>query len=290
MHHKTITAFLDASRLSLSKLPAALVFAETPTDIQPTLEHLVRKGFGVIALLTDYEVALPPELASRIHVIDWNVHAPNAVPDAVNRIIRACPGVWLHYCYNGEFLFYPFCETRDIRDLTIFHTEERRSAFFTHVIDLYAPDLSSHPDGVDVAQAHLDRLGYYALNRMDPATGYVEARERQIDCYGGLRWRFEEHVPHDRRRIDRISLFRAAKGLQLRDDHTFNVEEYNTYACPWHNNITLALCSFRTARALRINPHSRKAIGTFRWSHSTRFDWHSQQLMDLGLMEPGQWF
>jgi hypothetical protein len=26
------------------------------------------------------------------------------------------------------------------------------------------------------------------------------------------------------------------------------------------------------------------------WHNSAPFEWHSQQLLDLGLMEPGQWF
>ena len=80
------------------------------------------------------------------------------------------------------------------------------------------------------------------------------------------------------------------KGLRLRPDFTLTDEEMNTYACPWHNNITTAICSFRTAKALRANPGSRFAINTFRWRNSTEFQWQSQQLMDLGLMEPGQWF
>ncbi|KKL51071.1 hypothetical protein LCGC14_2299130, partial [marine sediment metagenome] len=115
-------------------------------------------------------------------------------------------------------------------------------------------------------------------------------KERQLDFYGGLRWRFEEHVPKARRRIDRIALFRARKGLRLRDDHTFNDEEYNTYSCPWHHNVTSAICSFRAAKALSTNAGSRHAISSFHWVNSTRFDWTSQQLLDLGLMEPGQWF
>jgi hypothetical protein len=105
-----------------------------------------------------------------------------------------------------------------------------------------------------------------------------------------LRWRFEEHIPEDRRKIDRIALFRARPGLRLRPDFTFTDEEYNTYACPWHNNITTAVMSFRTAKALRTNPGSKFDIRDFRWRNSTHFAWKSQQLMDLGLMEPGQWF
>jgi hypothetical protein len=97
-------------------------------------------------------------------------------------------------------------------------------------------------------------------------------------------------MPWSRRRIDRISLFRAEKGLRMAPDFTLSEEELNTYACPWHHNLTAAVCSFRTAKALRSNPGSKDAIRTFRWQHSVPFQWHSQQLMDLGLMEPGQWF
>ncbi|NCU20168.1 hypothetical protein EOM89_05410, partial [Candidatus Falkowbacteria bacterium] len=63
-----------------------------------------------------------------------------------------------------------------------------------------------------------------------------------------------------------------------------------TYSCPWHHNLTAAVVSFRVAKALKANPGSSHAIASFRWAGSQRFDWQSQQLMDLGLMEPGQWF
>jgi hypothetical protein len=157
------------------------------------------------------------------------------------------------------------------------------------VVDLYAGDLDRHPRAVSRDEALLDRLGYYALARGDAANQWAP-KDRQMDFFGGLRWRFEEHVPWDRRRIDRIGIFRAKPGLVLNADHTFSDEEYNTFACPWHNNLTAAICSFRTAKALRTNPGSRYDIPTFRWRNSVPFQWHSQQLLDLGLMEPGQWF
>ena len=83
---------------------------------------------------------------------------------------------------------------------------------------------------------------------------------------------------------------RAKADLELRPDFTFTDEEYNTYACPWHHNITTAVASFRTAKALKTNAGSRFAIQSFHWHNSTAFAWGSQQLMDLGLLEPGQWF
>ncbi|MDP7152741.1 MAG: hypothetical protein QGI70_17440, partial [Paracoccaceae bacterium] len=85
-------------------------------------------------------------------------------------------------------------------------------------------------------------------------------------------------------KIDRISLFRSKKDLELREDHSFNDEEYNTYACPWHNNLTADIASFRTAKALKRNPGSSFDIRTFRWHNSVPFEWNSRQLMDLGLM------
>jgi hypothetical protein len=44
------------------------------------------------------------------------------------------------------------------------------------------------------------------------------------------------------------------------------------------------------AKALKRNPGSTYDIPTFRWDNSVPFEWSSRQLMDLGLMEPGQWF
>ena len=199
------------------------------------------------------------------------------------------PGLWMFYCYNAEYLFHPFAESRSVGEMLTFHGEERRDAMLTYVIDLYAGDLGQPGGAVSLADAHLDRSGYYAQARFD-RDAPDSPKERQLDFYGGLRWRFEEHVPKARRRIDRIALFRARKGLRLRDDHTFNDEEYNTYSCPWHHNVTSAICSFRAAKALSTNAGSRHAISSFHWVNSTRFDWTSQQLLDLGLMEPGQWF
>jgi hypothetical protein len=195
----------------------------------------------------------------------------------------------MYYCYNAEFLFFPFCETRTVREMLTFQTEERRDAVLSYVIDLYADDLDRFPNAVSLEHANLDRSGYYALGRPD-LTNHNHPKERQLDFFGGLRWRFEEHIPLPRRKIDRIALFKSKPELELRPDFTFSDEEYNTYACPWHHNITTAIASFRTAKALRTNAGSMFDIQSFRWHNSTLFEWHSQQLMDLGLMEPGQWF
>lgn len=289
MEHKGLEDFLAHQRAALATGPLALIFAEDRIEVNACVHHHLDRGFAEVLVFCPESVDFALKLSGKVHRIPYDLHADGAVPRAVNRVIDAAPGVWMYYCYNAEFLFHPFCETRSVREMLTFHAEERRDAMLTYVIDIYAGDLNRYPNAVSLDEAMLDRSGYYALARPDPAD-QGHPRERQLDFFGGLRWRFEEHIPKARRKIDRIALFRAKKGLRLREDHTFNDEEYNTYACPWHHNITAVIASFRTAKALKTNPGSMFDIKSFEWHNSIPFEWHSRQLMDLGLMEPGQWF
>ncbi|MCL3882192.1 hypothetical protein [Marivita sp. GX14005] len=288
MRYSGIDDLLKRGSELLAKGPLALVFAEDDVEIDATLRHNMQLGFAqtIVFMLPEFDLA--QDVADRVIRVDANIARDIPRETIVNRIIERAPGVWLYVCYNAEFLFFPFCETRTVGELLAFHTEERRDAMLCFAVDVYAGDLNAHPGAVCIEDAYLDRSGYYALGRIDPATNHP--KDRQLDFFGGLRWRYEEHVPPERRKIDRIALFRAKPGLQMRDDHTFNDEEYNTYACPWHNNLTAAVISFRTAKALKRNPGSTYQIETFHWHNSVPFEWHSRQLLDLGLMEPGQWF
>jgi len=287
MRYYNLKTFLTDGRDALAKGPVALIFAEDLVEVETTIRHHQQIGFRHIVLFAPEALVLDGALEHGISRISYDCTRMEHVCEAVNAVIAAAPGLWLYYCYNTEYLFFPFCETRTVGEMLAFHTEERRDAMLTYVVDLYAGDLTACPDAVSLEDAYLDRSGYYALAR-DGHGG--PAPERQLDFFGGLRWRFEEHVPPNRRKIDRIALFRAKKGLELRDNHTFSDEEYNTYACPWHHNLTAAIVSFRTAKALRSNSGSMFDISEFTWHNSVEFEWHSQQLLDLGLMEPGQWF
>ena len=288
---QSLEQFLSAPGTHLQRGPLAVILIEDQAEVAATLSHHLRLGFRkILALSPEPLPAMAPleDAKGRVLNLIHDTRARDAMPRAVNAVIAAAPAdSWLYYGYNAEFLFYPFSETRSIGEMLTFHAEERRRAMLTYVVDLYAPELTRNPDAVSMDQAMFDRTGYYALGRPDRQGGF---RERQLDFYGGLRWRFEEHLPPDRRRIDRIALFRTEKGLQLLPDHRLSVEEYNTYACPWHNNLTAAVASFRVAKALARNPGSREHIRDFTWRNSIQFHWESHQLMELGLMEPGQWF
>lgn len=289
MPYPTLGQFLARPETARLKGPIAIIMAEDDVALDATLRHHLKLGFARVILLADAEAVVTPRLGERISRVTYDVYAEDALSKAVTQIAALCPGQWIYYGYNAEFLFFPFCETRSVRELLTFHVEERRAAMLAYVVDLYASDLEQSPNAVALDNAYLDRSGYYALARKDAEDNWRE-KERQMDFFGGLRWRFEEHVPWERRRIDRIALFTAQAGLTLRPDFTLSVEEMNTYACPWHHNLTAAVCSFRTAKALRTNPGSRHAISSFMWRNSENFHWDSRQLMDLGLMEPGQWF
>jgi hypothetical protein len=262
----------------LAKGPHCLIFCEDGVEVDSTIRHHLAQGFRRVIVMAAEAVAIDPELEPKVIRVDYAPAADAALETAVNAVIGMVPaGTWIAWVHNAEYLFYPFCEDRSIGELTTFCAEERRDSLLTYVVDLYAPDLDAHPDAVDTSDAHFDRSGYFALVRRGRDRN---PKERQLDFFGGLRWRFE----------DRVAIFRAKPGLTLRPDHTFSDEEYNTYACPWHNSPTAAIASFRTAKALKRNPGSRDAIRTFTWPNATRFGWSSQQFLDLGLMEPGQWF
>lgn len=267
--------------------PVAAIIAEDDVEVPATIQHHAARGFRTILLFAPDELELPTEIEDAVLRVTYPTLAENAAIDIVNALNQALPEkTWLFYCYNAEFLFYPFSETRTIGEMLAFHTEERRFSMLTYVIDVYAGDLDQADNAVSLQDTHLDKSGYYAHGRQ----GENGPKPRQLDFNGGLRWRFEEHIEESRRRIDRISLVRTRPDITLRPDHTWSDEELNTYACPWHHNLTAAVVSFRTAKALRVNPASRFDIKSFRWHNSVPFDWQSQQLLDLGLMEPGQWF
>ncbi len=287
MHFSSLTDFAAQARQQLGRGPVALIIADDAVDIDQTVGHHRDRGFADIVVFCDAATALAQADTHGLHRVDCDTTAETSVMDVVNTAITALPDQWLYYCHNAEYLYFPFCEDRSVGEMLTFMTEERRNSVMTYLVDLYPQDLAAHPGGVDRDSAHFDGSGYYALARTD-ATGAV--MDRQVDVYGGLRWRFEEHIARPRQTLNRVAFFRAVPGLKMQADRHFNLAEFNTVSCPWHNNLTAAIASFRTAKALRRNPGSRDVITTFNCPQSQRFDWQSQQLLDLGLIEPGQWF
>lgn len=288
MTFPTLADFLFRARQDLARGPIAVILAEDDTEVESTIAHHLGQGFARLLLLRPAGI-LPGSATEdpRVSDIVLDFAPRNAVPEALSRIISAAAqDTWLYWGFNAEYLYYPYCESRSVGEMLAFHAEERRAAMIGYLIDLYAADIASHPAGVDRDSAMFERSGYYASDRHRDGI----ALERQFEIFGGLRWRFEEHIPWARRRLDRVALLRTAKGLTMRPDYTLSDEEMNTISCPWHHNLTCAVASFRTAKALLSNPGSRQAITQLKWSGSEPFRWSSQQLLEMGFIEPGQWF
>lgn len=259
--------------------PVALILNEDDVELASTVAHAVGLGFpNVVTVGTD-----PAEPLDVPHV---SADLSEGLGQTLNPILAGLAGRWVYYGYNAEYLYFPFCETRSISDAAQFVSEEQRDSVFAVVVDIFAEDLGAASDAVDLDAPLLDATGYYRRDRFDGP----DRLDRQINVYGGLKWRFAEHVPWARQPVERICFFRVDPGLTIDDQGVLSDPERNTFTCPWHNSMTFAVASFRVAKSLRHNPGSTERIETLDWPGSARFDWSSRQLMDLGFMEPGQWF
>lgn len=282
----SVAQYLSETNSANGRGPVAILFVEDVTEVSATITHHLRQGFAHILLIGRLAVDAPVPEGQALTLIEEPVRSRDDAVRLLNLLIDRFAGRWIYWGFNAEFLFYPYMESRTITDLVTFMVEERRDHVSGYVLDLYADDLDKASDGVSRRTAHFDGSGYYGFQRYEDG----QPLDRQFDIFGGLTWRYEEFVPWERRRIDRVPLFRAVEGLRMSDDLRLNVAEMNTLSCPWHHNVTVAVASFRVAKSLKRNPGSMFEIDTFMWRRSIRFDWRSDQLLELGFMEPGQWF
>ncbi len=286
MRFDNIDSLASSLRKTHAAGPLAVVLAEDAFGLTETVAHLNGLGFArTIVFSQGLEHALGVSLANCDFVEPASTQKL-AMPQILNRLMPVLAGQWVHACYNGEFLYYPFCEDRQIDDALAFNDDERRKSVFGTMIDLYADGLDAGAQSVPRQQACFDRVGYFDVA---PIAGSV-SDPRMLRLAGGLRWRFSEHIPLNRQNINKVAMFRADPKLSVSSDMEFSLPEYNSVSCQWHHNMTMAIASFRVARALRTNPESDAAIAAFKWDMSERFDWNSTQLMQAGFIEPGQWF
>lgn len=297
-----LPSLTDAIARAPGTEPVAVIAAEDGVWLAETLAHHLRLGFAAVIVLCppfldDACAALTEALgpdAGRVRRIPFDVRAcPGGAAGAERMLTEAALGArtgrWVYLGVNAEFLFFPFCEGRRIGDLTTFLGEERRDAAAGVIVDIFPATLAEVPPASPEARPlWFDALGYVEVARRDPAAGWAE-RDRESEIFGGLRRRFEGHIPHSRRSIARMPLFRALPDVGLDPEGRFDSAEMNTRHCAWHRNPTVAVASLRAAKALRANPDSRAVISGLLWPGARAFDWSAQTLVAAGLMEPGQW-
>ena len=195
-------------------------------------------------------------------------------------------GRWVLTVWNAEYFFFPFCEDRIIGDVIMFAKDENRTSVHAITVDLYGTDDHTAAGVFNPSDCYFDAAGYFSEDRFDGANRLV----RQKNIFGGLKWRFAQHIPWERQRVDRVPLFMVGEDTQFEDDGRLKDPEQNTLECAWHNSLTGAVASFRVAKSLLRNPGSQFEATSFMWSQSQKFEGTSLQLMNAGFMEPGQWF
>ena len=117
MWYDSLAEFLKTGTAALARGPVALIFVEDLIEVESTIRHHMKLRFAEIVLFAPEELALPMDLSETVHRIYYPMARPDAVTQAVNAVSAAAPGLWLYYCYNAEYLYYPFCETRSIAEM-----------------------------------------------------------------------------------------------------------------------------------------------------------------------------
>lgn len=274
MRLETIDEYLGGP--ATGKGPIAVLLCETKAMAAESASALQQRGFQHIIAAGPGFDGVPD--AEWISAFPAPIHTARDRTATLNRLIEIHAGRWVLVCFNGDFLFYPFAETRSISDLTEFLGSERRTAIMTYGIDLYSDRMISgeQPTRDD---SWFDAQAWYGFERGDGLA----------DVYGGLGWRYEEYVPVATSRVNRPALFQARAGLRIGDDLWLDEDVMNTVACPWHNNPTMALMTTRRARMLLEHPNFKSAVTSLIWPKSEKFKWQSEQLVQHGLIEAGQW-
>jgi hypothetical protein len=263
--------------------PIAIVYVEDDFALTATFEHLRKRGFPNIIAVGDVET-ITANSSNHVTLCLSNVSQTTlTAQQCINILIPSLADRWVYRCYNAEFLIFPYCEGRTISDLTSFADEEQRNSIFSTSIDVYSDSKNTSPLEYLPQKTYLDAGGYFSMAHQENGVSL----DRQIDVYGGLRWRFSEHFSNEERNINQSSVFKVHSELELHTASRFNDAEYNTISCPWHNNVTICTVSYRAYKKLR---QERPDITDFNWFHTQELDWSSKQLMELGFMEPGQWF
>ena len=168
IHHTDLKAFIKDGVPAFKKGPVALIFAEDEVELDTTIRHHLALGFKHTVVFAMPEFTIAQDVEDDIIRVNYNMLIDAALETAVNAVMKAAGDIWIYYCFNSEFLFFPFCEHRTVGEMIAFNVEERRDTILSYVVDLYTGDLWVNTNAVCIEDAHLDKTGYYALARKRP--------------------------------------------------------------------------------------------------------------------------
>lgn len=198
---------------------------------------------------------------------------------------RHAAGRWCLSLDATDLLVFSRCETRPLRALIDFLETEHRNHLYALVIEMYGEGALADDDG----RAPLEQLPLF-----DPAGYLTDApdADQGVAVRGGPRRRtLFRLLPAQSPPLDRVPLVRWSRWLRyVEGTRRLRPTGLNTPHAPWHSSPTACLL-----RLGLLAPHAgeREAAGlarqTLRTDVSRRFR-VSDDLVDCGLLNPGQWF
>ncbi len=275
MQFQTVREFARA-RTKLPMAMTAVVLCDSPRHAQNSISHLIAQGAAAVVTIGDCG---PIDTDGRPHVRIAQNPEPRA-HKALTEVLKALTGRWVTWLWAGEFLFYPFAESRNLAELTGFLTDERRKMLYCYALDLYAAQMPRGDQDPKDCGLHFDRIGYQPFPIAD----------KGLNLHGGLGWRFEELSPAEMHQIGRSTLIKVEEGMTLDRFWRFGHPDFDSVSCPWHNSPTGAVMSLRRSYRITAHPGFADVASDLMWQGSVPFDWSSRQLLELGMIEPGQWF
>lgn len=276
MEYRSVAEFIHAHPL-LPRGVVGILLCESRLHAAASARRMIRQGIAAIIAIGDAPVLKDPPCP--IIRISEDVREGRE-STLLNPLFDMLAGRWVLWQWNGEFFFYPFSETRSLGDFTTFLDDERRVVALTCALDLYADDLPRESRDPETVALWFDRLGYQPFPR----------GEKTLRLFGGLGWRFEEMTPEHMQQLTRASLLKPEDGVHIGRDLIFEEPAYASFATPWHHSPTAAMMTLRRAWRILAHPHFNQVRKSLHWHGSTRFEWSSGQLLELGMIEPGQWF
>jgi len=125
MRFSSLEALLGHAAIANAKGPVAAIIAEDGVEVATTIAHHDEIGFRTILLFAPDELDIPSEIEALTLRVTFPTLAEGATTSIVNAITAALPEkTWFYYCYNAEYIFYPFSEHRNVGEMLNFHAED----------------------------------------------------------------------------------------------------------------------------------------------------------------------
>ena len=184
-----------------------------------------------------------------------------------------------------DFMVFARCETRALRSLTDFLETEHRDHAFGLVVDMYGEPGEAPESDPFAALPLFDPIGYQTSEPGDDGTTPVSG--------GVLRRTLFRTVPRHAPRLDCIPLVRWRRHFSYVDATvSLQPSRLNRAHAAWHGSPTVCLLRF----ALLAGGEDGRGPGgalprgqDLRTNASRRYR-SSDDLVDCGMLNPGQWF